>query len=813
LDKPVRRLRWAILAAALVESAIGLAFIFTSNYESAPAYAAASNLIVAWSFVGCGFVALSGGNSRFGLLMSAVGITWLLGTLGESNHEIVYSVGQLVWGLPLALFIHALLVFPRGYLETRLVYATVGIAYGMLLIGPLALQLVGAGVTATEGPDSVLEVVESDVAAGVVAGLMVALGLFACSATIWVLVRRWRAASAPLRRVLAPVFATASTAIGVFLVAGGLSLLSEPAGNIFWWFLPLAVASVPIAFLMGLVRTRWARTAVAALVIELGEATGPRDMRNALRRALGDPSLRLVYWLPDGKRWVEVGGSEIDLEAESRGLATTLVEHEGETVAALLHDRSVDRELAGAVAAAASLFLARERSLQAVRESEGRYRALLEAIPDLMFRMSRDGTYLDLKGDPADLAAPPEDLIGAKAHDVLPRAVADKLVSGIGEALDSGNVVTGDYKLMLDGAERTFEARIVRDGDEAVLIVRDFTERDRLYGQLERERDFIRTVVDAAPSLFCLVDADGRIVRYNRTLEVAAGRPDTDSVRDQLFWDAFIAPEERDDVRAEFQELVLSPAPGEYENHWLTADGEHLLVAWTLTPLMDEEGRQRFLVSGIDVTDRRRQEEELRRSRVRLVQAGDDARRKLERNLHDGAQQRLVSLSLALRLAQARLKDDPDEADRLLAGAAEELGQALEELRELARGIHPAVLSERGLAAALEALAGRTNVPVDVTVPPDRLPPSVEAAAYYVISESLTNVAKYAGASAVEVCVTRQNGRAIVEVSDDGVGGADATRGSGLRGLVDRVEALDGVLRVESRPGAGTKIRAEIPCG
>jgi PAS domain S-box-containing protein len=430
-----------------------------------------------------------------------------------------------------------------------------------------------------------------------------------------------------------------------------------------------------------------------------------------------------------------------------------------------------------------------------------------------MFRMGRDGTYLDFKGDRADLAAPPEKLIGATAHDILPRPVADKLVSCIGEALDTGKVVTSNYKLVLDGVERTFEARIVRDGDEAVLIVRDFTERERLHNQLERERDFIRTVVDAAPSFFCLVDPQGRIVRYNRTLEEAAGRTDAQSVRGQPFWDVFIAPEDRGAVEREFAELVAGERRAEYENRWLTAAGETLLVAWTLTPLIDEEGRQRFLVSGIDVTERRRHEEELRRSRVRLVQAGDEARRKLERNLHDGAQQRLVSLSLALRLAQARLKDDPQEADRLLTGGAEELGHALEELRELARGIHPAVLSERGLSAALEALAGRAALPVDINVPEERLPPSVEAAAYYVISESLANVAKYAEASAVEVCVTRQNGRAVVEVSDDGVGGADPTRGSGLRGLVDRVEALDGVLRVESAPGAGTKIRAEIPCG
>ena len=208
--------------------------------------------------------------------------------------------------------------------------------------------------------------------------------------------------------------------------------------------------------------------------------------------------------------------------------------------------------------------------MQAVRESESRYRALLEAIPDLMFRMSRDGTYLDFKGDRADLAAPPERLLGAKAHDILPRTVADKIVIGIEEALDTGKVVTGDYKLTLDGVERMFEARIVRDGDEAVLIVRDFTERERLHGALERERDFIRTVVDAAPSFLCLVDPEGRIVRYNRTLEEAAGLTDAERSATLRSGTSSSQPDDRA-VRREVQSVVESDSAGEYENHWLTA--------------------------------------------------------------------------------------------------------------------------------------------------------------------------------------------------------------------------------------------------
>ena len=208
---------------------------------------------------------------------------------------------------------------------------------------------------------------------------------------------------------------------------------------------------------------------------------------------------------------------------------------------------------------------------------------------------------------------------------------------------------------------------------------------------------------------------------------------------------------------------------------------------------------------------RRARVEELEVSRARLVEAGTAERRRLERNLHDGAQQRLVALSLTLRLAQGRVHKDPGAAEKMLGAAHEELSLALEELRELARGIHPAVLSDRGLGAALEALAGRSPVPVELAPVPGPLPAPVEAAAYFVVAEALTNVVKYADASHARVCVSRHNGHALVEVADDGVGGADPGRGTGLRGLADRLSALDGRLEVDSPPGAGTVLRAEIP--
>jgi signal transduction histidine kinase len=199
-------------------------------------------------------------------------------------------------------------------------------------------------------------------------------------------------------------------------------------------------------------------------------------------------------------------------------------------------------------------------------------------------------------------------------------------------------------------------------------------------------------------------------------------------------------------------------------------------------------------------------------SRARIVEAGDAERRRLERNLHDGAQQRLVSVALDLRLLGAKLEKDPAGARELLASAQDQLAQGLDELRELARGIHPAVLTERGLGPALESLAMRAPVPVEIeAVPDERLAGPVEAAAYYVVAEAMTNVAKYAHATHATVSVRRFDGHATVTVADDGIGGADPSLGTGLRGLADRVAALDGHLDVESSNG-GTRISAEIPC-
>jgi signal transduction histidine kinase len=209
----------------------------------------------------------------------------------------------------------------------------------------------------------------------------------------------------------------------------------------------------------------------------------------------------------------------------------------------------------------------------------------------------------------------------------------------------------------------------------------------------------------------------------------------------------------------------------------------------------------------------RAQLDEVRASRARIVEFGDAERRRVERNLHDGAQQRLVNLSLALGIARSQLATgSTEQMGAALDEAAAELRLALAELRELARGIHPVILSEAGLGPALASLAERSPIPVTIgTVPPDRLPPRVEETAYYIASEALANAAKHARATAVTINARRLDGELLVEVGDDGSGGANPD-GSGLRGLADRVAALDGHLHIHSPAGQGTRITAELPC-
>jgi PAS domain S-box-containing protein len=326
--------------------------------------------------------------------------------------------------------------------------------------------------------------------------------------------------------------------------------------------------------------------------------------------------------------------------------------------------------------------------------------------------------------------------------------------------------------------------------------------------ELERERVLLNAIANFAPSLICLVDDDGRVrphatnQAFERTLDYAP--EETGGV---LFWERYVPDGERAAARDCVLTAIRTQSRTEHEGHWLQRDGTEIDVTWTCTPLPRIASGQVFLISGTDITDRKRHEAEVRKSRSRIVAAADDARRRLERNLHDGAQQRLVALLVQLRGAQRGLVD----SGHAVNSAVEELAAAVKELRGLAQGIHPAAVTERGLGPALRMVAARAPVPVEVDVTDAYIEPSIAVAAYYIVSEALTNVAKYAEATTAAVRVRETGDTLVVVVEDDGIGGADPFKGSGLPGLGDRVTALDGSFFVDSPKGAGTRIRAELP--
>jgi PAS domain S-box-containing protein len=366
---------------------------------------------------------------------------------------------------------------------------------------------------------------------------------------------------------------------------------------------------------------------------------------------------------------------------------------------------------------------------------------------------------------------------------------------------------------------RSGEARIVAwtarpvldpSGARVVLVSgSDVTVRRHREEETRASEERFRAVIDRAPVAILEVDLDLEVKLWNPAAERIFGWAPEEVLGGRV---PIIPADREEEFRALLDGILGGEAFRTLETERLRRDGSRVDVEVSAAPIRDAAGEVAgYMAVFGDISERKAQEEELRASRARLVAAGDEARRKLERNLHDGAQQRLVALSVSLRLAESKLRDDTAAAAVILASAREELMHALEELRELARGIHPAILTDRGLEPAIEALVGRSPLPVEVAVSSGRLPAAVEAASYYVVAEALTNVAKYAGASSARVRVGRENGRVVIEVEDDGEGGADPEQGSGLRGLADRVAALDGTLSVDSPVGKGTFVRAEIP--
>jgi PAS domain S-box-containing protein len=685
----------AILACVLA-AAGAVVLVETSDHEPSRVATLVTALTAGISFVAAGLIAIRRrpGN-RTGFYLAAVGYLWFLDALTAANNRVLYSIGVAVGDAVFVALVALVLAFPTGRLAPRPDQTLVKLGAVLVLVGT-PLLLLFADKPASCGSscnDSAFVVYRSptventlEVVGSLVSGVLIAV-------VVAVLVRRWRRASKALRRVLGPVYLASGAALAFLLLANVFSTFSRRTEIILSPIFLVAFATIPFAFLLGILRSRLAPRSVADLAVAVAQRA---PLRDAIAEALGDPTLELAYAVDDGRLLVDRDGRRFDLPDSRSGRTATNVGVDGRTVGALVHDASLDER------------------------------------PELL------------------------------------RSVA----ATVGLALDN----------------------------------------ERLETELRAQYDFLVAVVDTAPSLLVSLDTGGTIRNLNSAATTAGGYHEVDEVRGRRFWDVFIDDGERAAMVERFRAAAPSFPPAEYENAFLDAQGARRVIAWRSAPVVDDTGAVvRIVCGGLDITERKRQEQELRASRTRLVAAGDEARRRLERDLHDGAQQRLVSLSISLRLAQAKAESSPAEARLLLEQASDELARALDELRELARGIHPAVLTDRGLAAALETLVARAPVPVALDPPSRRLPVPIEAAAYYVVAEALTNAVKHARAGGIDVTVSVPNGSVVVEVSDDGVGGADPRGGSGLSGLADRVAALDGSLRVESPAGGGTRVVAEIP--
>jgi signal transduction histidine kinase len=575
-------LRIALAFAALVLGVMAYRVQVDDLFSSSDR--ALAIVAVAWAFFGAGLVAWSKRPSNhLGPLMLVAGLALLLRQLRYDHDPLVFTTFFLLGELSYALVGHSVLAYPTGRVTDRAERALVRTGYAFVLVFPLATllfydatrQLLFFDPTPREslllvaGNADVVEFLQKSyvlVLYGVLASLFIAL-----------IARRLIRATPRQRRILAPLM-VGGVAIALRAVFECVfTFVDRPFAYdyLFWWQI-VAFIALPLALLAGLLQARLARASVGDLVLAL-ERTPPQGIQDALAVSLGDPTLAVAFWLPEREDYVDAAGVSVELPNDDSRRVVTRLEHDGEPLAAFVHDASLLEE----------------------------------------------------------------------------------------------------------------------------------------------------------PQLLEAAGAAARLALENARLQA--------------------------DLRAQ------------------------------LAMVQD--------------------------SRVRIVTAADEERRRIERDLHDGAQQRLVALALQLRSAQRQRdgKVDP-EVDRLLASTVDELQLAVNELRELARGVHPAILTEEGLAAALESLTSRMALPVALAASEERLAPQVEATAYFIVCEALANVVKHARASKATVAATRRNGVLVVEVEDDGIGGARADNGSGLRGLADRVEALGGRLRVESAAGGGTRVVGEIPC-
>jgi signal transduction histidine kinase len=538
-------------------------------------------VLVGWSLIGSGLLAArSRREDHLALALIFTGFAWFASMLPLSRNAVLFTAGEVVYSLYYAGFLYLILSFPAGRLQGKLDRTLMGIAIALVTVGQLPWLFFADSrrLICSTCPANLLEVTRDDGIAKLLYSLRQVIGLVVALAAIGLLAGRWRRASRPQRRAVMPVVVAGVVACAVLIAAYGAAMLGLPAtpalGRATWFI----VAAIPVAVLLVFIQRRIAQGAVAGLVVELGAPGAAVDLRGALSRALGDPSLALAYWYPAESRYVDSDGRPVELPEAGAARGSTVIERDGQPVAALIHDPA------------------------------------LEYNPGLV----------------------------------------DSVCAAAGLTLDN----------------------------------------ERLQAELRAR----------------LVD--------------------------------------------------------------------------------------------------------LQASRARLVEATDTGRRRIERDLHDGAQQQLVALRISLGLVRELVTSSPGEAAELIAQTEQQATGALEELRELARGIYPPLLADLGLRAALEAQARKAAIPVTVEAPGlGRYPQKIEAAVYFCVLEALQNVAKYAQAPAARVTL-RPDGRWLAfTVEDDGRGFDPATtpRGSGLQGISDRLGALGGTADVTSASGNGTRVTGRVP--
>jgi PAS domain S-box-containing protein len=843
-----------IMAASATGGAVYL--IAVSKIAPHPVAQSILTALVCFTFVGTGVAAIrQRPYARFGLLLAAVGFASLVSTLHEANGASLYTLGVLASNVVFAVLVHALLAFPSGHLRSTFARVLAAAAYvDVLMLQAIAVLFDPLTRYHSQHPHNVVLVAShsglatalEEIEAGVAAAIAVAV--------VVLLTRRVRSATAAARRQLVPVLYCGETALLLFSFGLVLAPLSSDAGLVGFSLGVIAALALPGAFLVTLVQGRLSRAAVGELLLELHGPGPPADLEDAIRRALGDPSLQLGRLTADGS-YIDCAGETLEPPRPGGVQVSLPILHQGEPVGILLHDRSLRlrRDLLNAVTAAAGFALANERALHAAELAEKQHRALIEAMPDVMMRVARDGTYLDVRSeDLSQLLEPPEQLIGKNIRDVLPSDLADEVVDWIDHTLTEGGVRAFEYEIEIAGERRWKESRMIPSGpDEAVTIVRDFTEQRRAEAgqrRLAAEQAALRRVATLvagnAPPEQVFQSVTEEVCRLLGLRTAALARfesPTTATIvgkygglpdRYEVGYVAPLVPGATREVfrtgapiRVDYTKLASGGLDEFLERGFRAEVGVPITVAgatWgalvvvlqedeILPPASEHRLRAFAELVGMAVASADARNE-VSASRRRIVEASDTERKRLERNLHDGAQQRLVAFALGLRMAQAKLRRSPDEAERMLGQLGEELAAAIVELRVLAQGIHPAGLTERGLGAAVEVLAARAPLSVELDIDlPERLPEPVETAAYYAVSEALANVAKHARAQTARVTVAWTDDVLVVEVADDGHGGADVELGTGLRGLCDRVEALGGQLWIESAPGNGTLVRGELP--